>query len=306
MSTFPKNARVIFTGCSITAHCNYTLRILNHYRKKLPDLNVKFFAACQAGGSLVNAITHFDDMILPFEPTHATVMYGGNDCTLGVLNRPDGEDKTNKLSEAAENYKRNLDTFIEMLLKHNINPTFVTQTCYGEFMSIDTPIYKGGHARTAEFAEYMRKACIKYGIDYADIHARMSELYTHEELLIGDRVHPTDFGHYRMAEEFLRHQGLDIGEYVPHGELLSDSWNAEWFKNAYRFSRIWGAYVNLPWLKLYEKPYEEQMDIINEYVLTRGYSNDPAARDFSTEFSIFKPIQHTFVENLRRLNGDNI
>jgi len=306
MKQFPNNARVIFTGCSITAHCNYTLRIMHHYRTHLPERNIKFFAACQAGGSLTHAIKHFDDMILPFEPTHATVMYGGNDCGLGILNIADEETRNQKLKECSETYVKNLNTFIEMLQKHNIEPTFVTQTCYGEFMDVDSPIYKGGHARTAEFAEYVRLACIKYGIEYSDFHARLSELYTHEEIFNRDRVHPVDFGHYRMAQQFLRDQGLDIGEYVPHSELLADEWNAKWYKNAYRFSRIWGAYVNLPWLKLYDRPYEEQMEVINEYVLTRGYGDNPAARDFSTEFSIFKPIQNKFVENLSRLNGDSI
>lgn len=304
MNPFPKNARMLFTGCSITGHTNYTLRIVDYYRKHLPELNVKFFGCCQAGGSLSDAIKHFDDMITPFEPTHVTFMYGGNDCGLVRLNIADEDERNAKLAEGAEKYKRNLETFTEMLLKRNITPTFVTQTCYGEFMQVDSPVYPRGHARTAEFAEYMRLCAIRHGIEYSDFHARLSELYTHEDIFNRDRVHPTDFGHYRMAQKFLRDQGFDIGEYVPHAELLADEWNAAWFKNVYRLSRLYAAYVNLPWLKLYELPYEEQMKKCEEYVLTRGYGDNPAARDFSTEFTVFKPIEKSFVENQKKLNGD--
>ncbi len=306
MKPFQKNARMLFTGCSITGHSNYTLRIADYYRKNLPHLNVKFFGCCQAGGSLSHAIKHFDSMITPFEPTHVTFMYGGNDCGLGILNRPDGEEKEQKLRESAEAYKRNLETFTEMLQKRNITPTFITPTPHGEFMQIDSPAYPCGQKRTAEFAEIMRLCAIKRGVEYSDFHARLSELYTHEDIFCRDRVHPTDFGHYRMAQKFLRDQGLDIGEYVTHEELLKDEWNAAWFKNVYRLSRIYAAYVNIPQQCNYELPYEEQMHTVEEYVLNHGYGTSNAARDFSTEFVIFKPIEKTFIENQRRLNGDEI
>ena len=42
MALFPQNARVLFTGDSITAQTRYTTRVKAYYDKHHPELNVKF------------------------------------------------------------------------------------------------------------------------------------------------------------------------------------------------------------------------------------------------------------------------
>ena len=306
MTPFPKNARVLFTGASTVAHSNFTLRIADYYRKHLPELNVKFFACCEAGGQYLHGIKHFDDMILPFEPTHVVCLYGANDAGLSALNHTDPELKKLRLTQRADAYKENIEIFLGKLREHSIEPILVTACAYGEFLPIDTAAYSGGFARLAEFAEYVRKACIKHNIPYFDVHARTAELFMHEDIFRRDRTHLTDYGEWRVAQYILRCQGLDIGEYVPFEELTKDEWNAAWYKNAYRLSRIYGAYVNLYELELYEKPVDEQMHIVEEYVITRGYGEVNSKRDYSTEFVIFKPQEKTFIDNLRRLNEDEV
>jgi len=101
MSLFPENSRVIFTGDSITAHTNYTARIVDYYRRNLPERSVRFYEAAIPGSTLPCANKFFDDLILPFSPTHATVFFGINDCGRGWLN---GDDKEKKLSLLTERY----------------------------------------------------------------------------------------------------------------------------------------------------------------------------------------------------------
>ncbi len=305
MKPFPKNARVVFSGASIVAASNYTLRIADYYRMNLPELNVKFFPAAQAGGSLDNAMRHFKSNVLPFEPTHAVVLIGTNDSRISALNLEDAEKRENALKTASQRYSENLDKYFTLLRSHGIEPIFITIPCYGEFMKAESPVkYAGGFARLAEFAELARVACMRNGVEYCDVHARFAELYMHEELLGYDRIHPTDLGQFRIAQQFLRDQGLDIGEFVSLEALCEDEWCAEWYKNAYRFNRIYGAYTNLPPEDLYDMPYEDQMETVSEYVVTHAYRDSAPKRDFSTEFLVNKPREARYVANLKRLNGD--
>ncbi len=304
MKHFPKASRVMFTGDSLVAHINFSARIAAYYRKNLPELCVKFFAAAQGGGQLRHGLQFFEEEILPFEPTHLVINYGGNDAALHALNHTDPARKAEVLGERTEAYKTNLRKMIELCRTHGIEPIFMTPATYAEFLNVEKPAYAGGHARMAEFAEYVREVCIENGLTYYDIHARSSELYVGEEFYCADRVHPTDLGEWRIAQQILREQGFDIGEYVPLDELLTDEWLAEWRRNAYRFGRIFGAYVNLGELDLYGRPYDEQMHTVEEYVITRGYGDVNAKRDYSTEFVIFKPLEAQYIASLKRMNGD--
>lgn len=306
MTHFPNNARVIFTGDSLVAHANFPLRVMEHYRRNLSELDVKFFSAAAGGAQLRHGIAFFEEEILPFEPTHMVINYGGNDAALHALNHTDPVHREQVLSERTVLYKENLQKMIDLARSHGIEPIFMTPATYGELLPLEKPALAGGHKRMAEFAEYVREACIKNGVGYFDIHARSCELYMHEDFFSADRVHPTDYGEYLIAAQILREQGLEAGEFVPHAELLTDEFNAEWHKNCYRFGRIFGAYVNLAELELYEKPVDEQMHIVEEYVITRGYGEVNSKRDYSTEFVIFKPQEKTFIDNLRRLNEDEV
>jgi len=303
MNTFPKNARVLFTGDSITAQTRYTTLVKRHYDKYLPELNVKFAVGAVSGSSLTHAIRYFNDLVLPFKPTHATICYGINDCGLGWLDKEDEELKRAELLKRYENYKANLTKYLDMLIEHNITPILVTPAPYAEFMQVDSPSHKGGQRLSYEYAEVMRAEGKKRGIEVIDVHARMAELYMHETLYGADRVHPVDLGHFRMAEAILRHQGQEIDEFKPFEEILNeDEKLKQWRTTAFRIGRIYGMYVCVK-PDLYDMPYEEQMEYTNEFVINRGYGTNNVQRDFSTEFVILKPREKQLWAKIEELNG---
>ena len=303
MALFPKNARVIFTGDSITAQTRYTTLVKRHYDKYHPELNVKFAVGAVSGSSLSHAIRFFNDLILPFKPTHATICYGINDCGLGWLSNEDKEKAYERLLANYENYKKNLSTYLDMLTEHNITPILLTLAPYAEFMQVDSPSHKGGQRLSYEYAEVMRAEGKKRGIEVIDVHARVAELYMHETLYGADRVHPGDLGHHRMAEAILRHQGEQIDDFKPFTELLDeDEKLKEWRTTSFRIGRIYGMYVCVKG-DLYDMPYEEQMEYTSEYVVTRGYGSNNVARDFSTEFVILKPKEKQLWAKIEELNG---
>lgn len=303
MNTFPKDSRVIFIGDSITAQCNYTTRVADYYNKNLPELNVKFALGAVSGSTLNHAIKYFEKLVLPFKPTHATIFYGINDCGRGALNLDDKDERYNKLKAAYDRYCANLEIFLDMLIAHDITPILITPAPYAEFMSADTAAYPHGHRVMYEYAEVVRAAAKCRGLDLIDFHARMSELYMIEADYGADRVHPSDLGQHRLAECLLRTQGLELGEYIPLSDITADEKICAWRTAAYRFCRIFGMYVCvMP--ELYDMSIDEQLNIVNEYVLTRGYGDNNVRRDFSTEFVVLKPREQELIARIAELNGD--
>lgn len=304
MYIFPKDSRVIFTGDSITAQTKYTTRIVEYYRKHLPELNVKFGEGAVSGSTLNAAIRFFKDMILPMKPTHATVFYGINDCGLGFLNKEDKEEKYNALKKRYEDYKNNLSTFIDMLTAHGITPILITPAPYAEFLPGEGNVWKDGQKLSYEYAEVVRGEAKKRGLELIDLHARIAELYMHDDVYCGDRVHPTDHGQYRIAECILRSQGLTIDDYRPLDEILANNEELKaWQTAAYRIGRIYGMYVCVKG-DLYDMPLDKQLDYVGEYVISRGYGANNVARDFSTEFVYLKPRESELWDKIHKFNGD--
>ncbi len=304
MKTFPKDSRVIFIGDSITAQCKYTTMVADYYAKNLPELNVKFAVGAVSGSTLNNAIKFFDTLVLPFKPTHATVFYGVNDCGLGWLNNPDTALRDEKLKAAYDKYNENLETYLDMLISHNITPILITPAPYAEFIEAESVPCKHGSRLLYEYAEVVRATARRRGLELIDFHARMSELYmTESDYASPDRIHPTELGQFRLAECFLRAQGHELGEFRLLSDFLADEHLNAWRTATYRICRIYGMYVNvMP--ELYDKPLSEQIDIANEYVINREYGANNARRDFSTEFVILKPREEQLWARLAEINGD--
>ena len=304
MATFPKNSRVIFIGDSITAQCKYTTAVADYYAKNLPELNVKFAVGAVSGSTLNHAIKFFDTLVLPFKPTHATVFYGVNDCGLGWLNNEDTALRDEKLKEAYEKYKENLETYIDMLLANDITPILITPAPYAEFIEAESVPYKHGSRLVYEYAEVVRATARRRGLELIDFHARMSELYmTEPDYASPDRVHPTELGQFRLAECFLRAQGHEIGEFKSLSEYLKDEHLNAWRTATFRICRMFGVYVCMD-ADLFDKPASEQIEIMNEYVMSRGYGTNNFKRDFSTEFVILKPREAQLWARLAEINGD--
>jgi len=304
MNTFPKNARVLFTGDSITAQTRYTTRVKAHYDKHHPELCVKFASGAASGAAFTHLIKFFDDLILPFKPTHATVCIGINDCGRGWLEQM--PEKRDVLVEKYINYKQNLNTYLDMLTEHNITPILVSIAPYAEFMQSETPALHGGQKLSFEYAEVIRETAAKRGIELIDMHAFIAERYLFEDIYSPDRVHPCDFGHYRMAECILRHQGEKIDEYMPLDEMLSENEKLrEWQKYTSSICTVYSTYVCV-FPKLFGRPLDEQMSTVEEYVMNRGYGDSIICRDFTTEFVISKPKEAELWKKIAELNGDKI
>lgn len=303
MTTFPKNSRVIFIGDSITARCSYAARVVEHYNKYLPELNVKFAVGAAAGSSLDDALRFFDAHVLPFKPTHATVFFGVNDAHLDALEIKAPDERYAKLKHYYDKYRKNLDIYLDLLIANGITPTLIAPAPYAEYMSSDTPAILNGHRVLYEYAELVRETASRRGLDLIDFHSRLNELYMIDDVYTADRVHPSEHGQYRMAECLLRSQGLRIDEYRPIEEILSDSFIEKWYGCCRPLVVMYAAYVCLM-TDIYEKNSDEQISIMRRALESGEYDSSPARREMAEHFVKFKPREAELRAQLNAICGD--
>ncbi len=60
-------------------------------------------------------------------------------------------------------------------------------------------------------------------------------------LVAADRVHPADFGHWRLAGTLLEAQGLPVPAFKPQEEVIAESGLGEWFELSQRLANILSA-----------------------------------------------------------------
>ena len=143
-----------------------------------------------SGASVPTILRFFDEDILPFRPTHATIMLGVNDSWRDLLGSPRTEERDNRLAFAFREYKKNLEKLCNLLKDHGVKVILCTPCPFAEHAV--NGAYKGGHALMLYYAEYVRKLTKKLNLDLIDVHARISELYLDEKLFGTDPVHPID------------------------------------------------------------------------------------------------------------------
>jgi hypothetical protein len=126
-------------------------------------------------------------------------------------------------------------------------------------------------------ADAIRAATLESGRPLVDDYARMSALLAAGEKLYGaDRVHPNDYGMWRMAETFLSAQGLSISPFRSRKETAGAAGLAEWDALAWRTSFI----LSTEWLVVRD----ESLDLPAKLEKVRGWlaksENDPKANPF--------------------------
>ncbi len=294
VNTFKKNSRVAFLGDSITAQNNYTARIAEYYITKLPELGVKFHCAGISGGSAWSALMTLDKNIFPFNPDTVVLTYGINDCNRGLMEYEATLERDKELENAFTNYKNNITRLVEIFTERSIKVIIMTPTPYAEFIDSPEKAISGVNRLLLEYVRFLRNFAKEKNLPIVDIHAYISELYMSETLFSPDRVHPIDLGHQRMAECFLKWQGLKVDETKHNGEAPSitprlDAWRALVEKER----TLYSTENNIIGIQNFNMPSEEKIEFIRKY-FEKGEFPSP----------YWKEISEAYLEN--KLREDEI
>ena len=210
MKQFPKNSRVCFVGDSITHRSIFSKHIVAYYREHFSELSIEFYNCGIAGGYLSNTIRIFDEDVAIYDPTHIVLMIGVNDSRRDLLSRPSTEERYEKLHEAYEKYKNNMECFYQLTSERGIELILCTPAPYAEYQKTDEfPPLPGGYALIGGYADFVRSFAREHGLALCDYHKAMTRAMQTEILFDPDRVHPTQNGHAVMAKEFLSMLGID-------------------------------------------------------------------------------------------------
>ena len=266
MKAFPKGARVCFVGDSLVASNLPLPRIINHYNKYLPELDVRFFNCGTSGGTYRYAIDFFEDDVLSHKPTHMVVAFGINDSARWLLTSEKSENRLAGLKTAFEEYKKKVAEYCNLARAHGIELIICTPAPYDEYTEVDSLPLRGGHSLMLGYADFIRAYAKEQNIELCDYHEFLSnELEVDKEKIYSsDRIHPTAHGYYLIAKCFLTHQGLQIDKEAPIPEYFTD-----WSTQVGRLRVIFGAEQMI--VHNYKMPLEEKMAMMEEKVRTENW-----------------------------------
>jgi len=289
MKPFPKSARVAFIGDSITHTNNYTSRIIAQYRYDFSNSGIAFRNCGISGGSAGSAVLNFAEDIAPFAPTHATVMLGVNDSCRHALNFADETEKQRTLDEAFQQYEAKMRALCDLLAALGTQILLCTPVPYAEFQHTAQEALPGGEALIAKYAASVRNLAAERGYALVDFHAAFLDAYRTDPLYGDDHVHPTDFGHYRMAKTFLATQGMSIAPFEALDAVRKQSNLADWAETVGHIRDIYAT----EWMIVHqpEATVDEKLAIAQHYVDTRGWGDFAYFERLAKDYLIYKPKQ---------------
>jgi len=297
MTVFPKNARVVFIGDSITAGANFTARVAAYYVRHLPELGVTFKNAGVSGGSVTSAMLYYDASVASFHPTHSLIMLGVNDSDRTALTLPDEAQKQARLEAAHTRYVSRLNELLDRLARDGVAVTLCTPAPYAEYFVTDEEPLPGGYALIRRYAETVRALARERGLDVVDFHATLSEYYLCEPLYNPDHVHPNDCGHHRMACTVLSAQGLTPDGYRPLAEELSDlPALAEWNSLAGKITSIYAV----EWMVVcnFDLPKEEKLALVQKTIDDGKWEGIPYFQSITANYMKNKPLEEDMLARM--------
>ena len=263
MQRFENGSRVCFIGDSLVS-MNHTLPwVIDTYRNKFPNEDIRFFNCGVAGGTAEFALKIFEDDVLRFRPTHAVVAFGVNDSWRWCLSEEKGIARYNTLKQRFEIYKDCIKKLCDKIIQNNIELILCTPAPYDEYEETEQPAFKGGYALLSEYANFVRYFAKQNEYTLCDYYAQMVELMQTDKLYSNDHIHPTPHGFYRMAEIFLREQGLEIGE-----ECEIKQKYPQWVAAVEVYRNIFIAECMV--LKKAELPIDQKLKMAEEFIKENG------------------------------------
>lgn len=275
---FPKDARVMFIGDSITCNGTFIAHIQEYYMTRFPADRVKLYNAGVSGGNVWgSALRYLEADLALFEPTHAVLMIGMNDIWRGHYMAK--EHYTDIKTERNRLYFEGVALLAEKLYERGIPLIFCTPTPFDDEMACEAEAGKNLAMALTGYGHFCAGLAEKYGAPVVDFNSAMTFFNRERQkkdpafsLVGADRVHPTAEGHAFMASVFLRAQGFtDLPEvtveaYEKSGISLSlSSKNTARFEVEKKLRTLrCAAYFSLG--DKWNAPYEERLAIARDYI----------------------------------------
>ena len=284
---FPRDARVVFIGDSITAENKVMQWVINSYKETYNNSGIRFYNCGVAGGTADFAVVSYEKDIMRYAPTHAVVSFGINDSRRDLLAEDRSEERLASLLDAYEIYKARLSELVDKLLADGTDVILCTPVPYDEYSDVSEPPLKGGYALMLGYAEYVRDLAKRKGVTLYDQHEKISRLLSTGLVSFPDRIHPDKHGYFMMAREFLAEQGVDIGV-----ERELPEYFAKWHSYVARLRKVLASECMLLGKvgKNFDSPDDEKISAMQVRVDNEDFEK-PVFESFFRSYVKDKPVE---------------
>lgn len=213
---FGAGERVCLVGDSITHGGSYHEFVWLFYLTRFPDREVRMINCGVCGDTAGGTLGRLAWDVLAHKPTAATVMLGMNDFGCGLY----GPDKTadrfeKQRRERIEKHAGNMRKIVEKLKEGSIRVVLITPSIFDDSAELKSAKRAGANAGLGICAENVRRLAAEAGTGLVDFFSIMNRINREQQdqdptfTIVGpDRVHPRMPGHFVMAYQFLKAQGL--------------------------------------------------------------------------------------------------
>lgn len=302
---FPDGSRVCFIGDSLTAQNVFLPRIIEQYKENFPNAGIRFYNCGVSGGTAKAALDFLDDLTLCHNPTHIVIACGINDSAFGRLNLAEDSARNAALTAAYDGYIKNLTALCGRIRSLGIELILCTPAPYAEFLHAESEPVRGGASLLSTYAEFVRTLADSLGTPLCDYHRYLTEALADDaegKLYMPDRVHPTPHGYYRMAECFLRFQGLEIGEEKPLPAYFS-RWDQKLWELLYGIFAVENMVI-----RDYSLPLEEKLAFVRGYIAQNRFPEMPKGffERIARAYLVNKPRQKEIMEEIGQIYDRDI
>jgi alpha-mannosidase len=210
---FHQGDRVAFIGNSITEQGYYESYVWLYYMLHFPTERITVFNTGIGGDRAKDMYLRFDDDVLPKKPTVACLTFGMNDSGYFEFLQPNADSTARaKIAESKSYFEK-----IEEKLKAmpNTRKIMIAGSPYDETMKNPKNYFPGKTKAMEKIIQFQEQGAEDNHWGWVDFFHPMTEINRREQkkdstftLTGDDRIHPGNAGHFVMAYEFLKTQGL--------------------------------------------------------------------------------------------------
>lgn len=216
-----KDGDVVCTlGDSITHGGAYRTYLELFYCTRFPERNFTLINCGICADTAKDALRRLNWDMLVHKPSVATIMLGMNDVGVGLYGKNKSDDKyVKQRDERRERHFASMRKIVETLKQAGCRIIIITPSIFDDTAELGSEKCEGANAALGVFAENDRHLAEELHTELVDFYTPMCRINAerqkenHEYTLVGkDRVHPGLVGHFVMAYQFLKAQGMP--EYV--------------------------------------------------------------------------------------------